>query len=155
MVVVAGVVASLFTLLIVTVADFVPAMPDSPVDNTTFSQVFGLTGASVLASMLAYLFAQFIDIRLFHFWKKRTDGKKLWLRNNLSTIPSQLIDTALVLALLCTFGALKWDLFWALFINGFLYKVLCAFIDTPLFYLLTNLACRYFGIERGKDVLEV
>ena len=52
---------------IVTVSDFLPATVWSPVNNATFNQVFGLSGAAVFASMMAYLFAQFIDIRLFHY----------------------------------------------------------------------------------------
>ena len=76
--------------------------PWSPVDSETFHQVFGLSGAAVFASMMAYLFAQYVDIRVFHFWKKLTNGKHLWLRNNASTIFSQFIDTFSVLFLLCS-----------------------------------------------------
>ena len=91
-VVASGLIASIFMLLIVTVSDMVQAAVWSPVNNDTFNNVFGLSAAAVFASMLAYLFAQFIDVRLFHFWKKLTDGKHLWLRNNASTIFSQFID---------------------------------------------------------------
>ena len=72
--------------------------------------MFGLSKIAVFASMMAYLTAQFIDIRLFHFWKKLTKGKHLWLRNNGSTITSQVVDTFVVLSLLATFKAgLTWD----------------------------------------------
>jgi uncharacterized integral membrane protein (TIGR00697 family) len=84
-VVIAGIFASLFSILIILVADFAPAIENSPIDNNTFHQVFGLSPLAVLASMIAYLFAQFIDIRIFHFWKNLTNGKHLWLRNNFST----------------------------------------------------------------------
>jgi len=97
--------------------------------------VFGLFGPAVFASMGAYLAAQYIDIRVFHFWKRLTKGKHLWLRNNGSTIVSQLVDTSAVLVLLCGTGTIEWIRFWPLLANGFLFKVMVAFLDTPLFYL--------------------
>ncbi|MDZ7775459.1 MAG: VUT family protein [Bacteroidales bacterium] len=57
------------------------------------------------------------------------------LRNNASTFSSQLVDTIVVLALLMTFDALEWDLFGTLLLNGYLFKVLVALIDTPIIYL--------------------
>jgi uncharacterized integral membrane protein (TIGR00697 family) len=51
-----------------------------------FYQVRKLTMGATLASMIAYLSAQFIDVKIFHFLKEKTNGKKLWLRNNVSTI---------------------------------------------------------------------
>ena len=115
-VVTAGLVASLFMLLVVTISDFMPATSWSPVSSDTFHQVFGLSGAAVFASMMAYLFAQYVDIRIFHFWKRLTNGKHLWLRNNASTIFSQFIDTFSVLFLLCMFNVLSWDIFSTLLI---------------------------------------
>ncbi len=152
-VVLSGLIASIFMLLIVTVADIVQATAWSPVDNEIFSQVFGLSAAAVFASMLAYLFAQFVDVRLFHFWKKLTDGKHLWLRNNASTIFSQFIDTFSVLFLLCYFGAIQWDMFWILFINGFLFKVFFAAFDTPLFYLCAYYLKRKFNLKVNEEVV--
>lgn len=99
-VVIAGLIASVFVLGVVLLADVVTATSWSPVDGGTFHKVFGLTGMAVFASMAAYLTAQFIDIRIFHFWKKLTEGKHLWLRNNFSTITSQLVDTSLCCQLL-------------------------------------------------------
>lgn len=154
-VVMSGVIASLFVFGIVLISDAVPATSWSPVGDSTFSEVFGLTGVAVFASMMAYLFAQFIDIRIFHFWKRLTNGRKLWLRNNFSTIPSQFIDTLMVLALLCYFGAIAWDKFWILFLNGFLYKVLVALFDTPLFYLTSGWAKKYFELGPNEELRDV
>ena len=134
-VVLSGLVASVFVMGVVMVANIVPQTDWSPVNNETFTKVFGLFGPAVFASMVAYLTAQFIDIRVFHFWKRLTKGKHLWLRNNGSTIVSQLVDTSAVLILLCTAGAIEWVRFWSLLANGFLFKVLVALFDTPLFYL--------------------
>ena len=133
--VLSGLVASVFVMGVVMVANAVPQTEWSPVNNEIFSKVFGLFGPAVFASMVAYLTAQFIDIRVFHFWKRLTKGKHLWLRNNGSTVVSQLVDTSAVLILLCTAGAIEWVQFWPLLANGFLFKVLVALFDTPLFYL--------------------
>jgi len=146
-----GLIASLFVLLIVYTANAVPAITDSPVDDAIFTQVFGLAGLSVFASMTAYLIAQFIDIRIFHFWKNKTKGKKLWLRNNFSTIPSQFIDTMTVLLLLCGFGAIEWSNFWPFFLSGFIYKILIALLDTPLFYLFSGIARKHLGLAMGEE----
>ncbi len=134
-VVIAGFITSLFILLIMTIANMVEAVSWSPVNQETFNQVFGLFTPAVIASLLAYLVAQFIDIRVFHFWKNLTEGKHLWLRNNGSTIFSQLIDTSLVLLVLCVFGVVSWDKFNDLFLNGFTFKLIFALADTPFFYL--------------------
>jgi len=134
-IVISGFVASLFVMVVVLVANAIPQTEWSPVDTKTFNQVFGLFGPAVFASMTAYLTAQFIDIRVFHFWKKLTKGKHLWLRNNGSTIVSQLVDTASVLVLLCLAGVIEWSRFPGLLENGFLFKVMVALFDTPLFYL--------------------
>ena len=151
-VVTAGLVASLFMLLIVVISDFMPATAWSPVSSDTFHQVFGLSGAAVFASMMAYLFAQYIDIRIFHFWKRLTNGKHLWLRNNASTVFSQFIDTFSVLFLLCIFNVLSWEMFSTLLINGFLFKVFFAAFDTPIVYLITYYIRRKFDLSFGQEI---
>ena len=134
------------------VANSVQATEWSPVNDATFSNVFGLTGIAVGASMLAYLLAQFIDIRVFHFWKKLTNGKHLWLRNNASTFSSQLVDTATVLVLLCLAGGIAWDKFWVLLLNGFLFKIIMALIDTPILYVVINLIRKRFKLQVGEEI---
>ena len=151
-VVIAGIFASFFSLSIVYIANEVPAIDASPVDNETFTQVFYLSGVAVLSSMLAYLFAQFIDIRIYHFWKQKTKGRMLWLRNNFSTFTSQFIDTFTVIFLLCFFGALPWDLFVGLLVSGFIFKVLVALIDTPLLYLGVYLFRKKFNLEINEEI---
>ena len=133
-VVVTGIFASFFSMAILLIANRVPAIENSPIDDLTFNKVFALSPIAVLASMIAYLLAQFVDIRIYHFWKKLTRGKMLWLRNNFSTFSSQLIDTILVVGLLSFFDVLEWSLFWGLVISGFLFKVLVAALDTPILY---------------------
>ncbi|MFL1897202.1 queuosine precursor transporter [Aquimarina sp. 2-A2] len=152
-VVTAGIFASFFSLLIVYVAGEVPATSWSPIGNKLFDQVFGATVIAVFASMMAYLLAQYIDIQIFHFWKRLTKGKHLWLRNNFSTFLSQFVDTATVLLLLCSFGKIEWDLFGTLLLGGFLFKVLIAMLDTPLLYLGVYLLRKRFGLAEGEELL--
>jgi queuosine precursor transporter len=152
MVVVTGFVVSVFVLLIIFISDAAPAADFSPVKDETFTLVFGQSMYAVAASMAAYLIAQFIDIRIFHFWKKLTKGKHLWLRNNFSTIPSQFIDTLVVMLVLCYFEVLKWDDFWLLFMNGFFFKVIIALCDTPFFYLATWWFHKKFGIRNFEEI---
>jgi len=68
--VISGLVASLFVMVVVIIANLLPATSWLPVSGETFHKVLGLFGPAVFASMVAYLTAQFIDIRVFHFWKK-------------------------------------------------------------------------------------
>ena len=133
-VVLAGFFASVFTVVLVYVAMAVPTADISPLDNDTFEKVFGLSGPAFFGSMLAYLTAQFIDIRIFHFWKRLTEGKYLWLRNNASTMCSQLVDTSVILVILCSAGVIPWESFYSLLWMGWMFKVFVALIDTPIIY---------------------
>ncbi len=146
-VVIAGVFASIFALLIVIISTEAPATTWSPISDTVFKKVFGFTYIAVGASLAAYLLAQFLDVQVFHFWKRRTKGKHLWLRNNFSTFSSQLIDTASILFLLCSFGVIEWELFGALLLSGYLFKVLFALFDTPLVYFMVYIMRKYFGLD--------
>ena len=147
----AGIFASFFSLAIVLIADYVPATNWSPIDDGIFSKVFGATSIAVFASMMAYLLAQFIDIQIFHFWKRLTKGKHLWLRNNFSTFLSQFVDTATVLFLLCSFGKIDWALFNGLLLSGFLFKVIVAALDTPFLYLGVGIIRQRFNLAQGEE----
>jgi uncharacterized integral membrane protein (TIGR00697 family) len=148
-----GLFASLFTLLIILVAQHVPATSWSPIKEDTFDKVFGATGIAVSASMIAYLLAQYIDVSIYHFWKKLTKGKHLWLRNNFSTFTSQFIDTLVILLLLCSFNEIAWDKFGALLLSGFLFKVIVATLDTPLFYITVFALKKKFNLKDNEEVL--
>lgn len=151
-VVTAGIFASLFSLIIILVSDGAPATSWSPINNEIFHKVFGLSALAVFASAVAYLVAQFVDIRIYHFWKKKTKGKHLWLRNNFSTISSQFLDTFSVLFLLCTFGIIEWDLFGKLLLSGFLFKLLVALSDTPVLYFFVYLFRKKFDLKVGEEI---
>lgn len=151
-VVTAGIFASFFSLCIVYVSSAVPATEWSPIDNILFNKVFGATAVAVFASMMAYLIAQYIDISIFHFWKRVTKGKHLWIRNNFSTFLSQFVDTCTVLLLLCSFGKIEWPLFIPLLLSGFLFKVLIAALDTPFLYAFVFMFRKRFNLQRGEEL---
>lgn len=151
-VVIAGIFASFFSLAIIYVSKEAPATSWSVVDDPLFVKVFGAAPLAVLASMMAYLFAQFIDIRIYHFWKNLTKGKHLWLRNNFSTFSSQIIDTLTVLVLLCSFEIIPWDKFVGLLISGVIFKMLIAALDTPILYLVVYAFRKHFGLKMGEEI---
>ncbi|MBQ4818628.1 queuosine precursor transporter [Aquimarina sp. MMG016] len=151
-IVTAGIFASFFSLLIVYASASVPATSWSPINDEIFNKVFGATAIAVFASMMAYLFAQYIDIQIFHFWKRVTKGKHLWLRNNFSTFSSQFIDTFTVLLLLCSGGIIEWERFGVLLLNGFLFKVLVAALDTPILYVAVYALRKRFKLKQGGEL---
>jgi uncharacterized integral membrane protein (TIGR00697 family) len=151
-IVTAGIFASFFSMGIILLANAVPALPTSPVGDDLFNSVFALSPIAVLDSMLAYLSAQYVDIAIYHFWKRVTKGRYLWLRNNFSTFLSQFIDTFTVVGLLCVFGVLPWSLFSGLVISGFVFKVFIAFLDTPLPYFFVYILRKRFNLKMGEEL---
>ena len=151
-VVVGGIFASFFAMAIIYIANAVPATEWSPVSDELFSTVFGSTAIAVMASMMAYLFAQFVDIQIYHYWKQITKGKHLWFRNNCSTFLSQFVDTATVLLLLCFFGEIDWSLFSGLLLAGFLFKVIIAALDTPFLYLGVFIFRKRFCLKINQEI---
>ncbi len=151
-IVITGIFASLFSLLIIFMASHAPSTSWSYVDDKLFNTVFGNSSIAVFASMLTYLFAQFVDIQIYHFWKRLTKGKHLWLRNNFSTWFSQFVDTFTIVLLLCSFGIIDWANFKGLLISGFLFKVLIAALDTPFLYLGVYLFRRRFKLKINEEI---
>ena len=124
-----------------------PLVDGIPVDANgspaAFFQIRDLAFGAVAASMLAYLAAQFCDVYMFHFWKKLTKGKHLWLRNNGSTLVSQLVDSIAVI-LVTHFFAVSltsqaevpdWIELAVLVATSYAFKVVVALLDTIPFYI--------------------
>ena len=112
--------------------------------QNAYESVFTLPGFLITASMLAYLVAQLIDVNIFHYLKKLTSGKKLWLRNNISTIFSQLVDTIIVNSIFLYFGLnLGWDIILNIIIASYIFKILIAIFDTPFVYIGVHFTKKY------------
>ena len=90
--------------------------------------------AFVIGSLSAYLVSQSFDVWFFNWLKQKTDGKKLWLRNNLSTITSQLIDTMIYQVTWVVATGMDWSTAFMLALTKYVFKVLIALIDTIFIY---------------------
>lgn len=150
-VVMAGFFASLFVLLTLWLGGIFNAVEFSPVNNETFDTVFAQSWRVITSSMLAYLVAQFVDVRIYHFWKKLTNGKHLWLRNNASTVLSQLLDTSLVVFVLFV-GKLDSGTMLEYIRDGWFYKVIFAFADTAVLYVVIYGIRKYFNLAVGEEI---
>ncbi len=106
-------------------------------NNEAYTKVFSNSLRIILASFVAFMLAQTHDIWSFEFWKKKTKGKFLWLRNNLSTIISQLIDTTIFtfIAFYQITPGFTFQKIITMIIPYFLLKVMFAVVDTPFVYL--------------------
>jgi queuosine precursor transporter len=143
-----GLLVNIWLLLILKLGASIPAWDNAQMDYTTFDKIKAIATDTVVGSMLAYFCAQFLDVYIFHYFKDKTKGKKLWLRNNASTMISQLVDTLIVilyvhyandgfhmsgkpldevnLFLITTIG------------STYLFKFCFALLDTIPFYILTK-----------------
>jgi len=147
-VIITGLIASVIILGVLLLGSLFPSIEGSPVNDQEYNTVFKNSWRVIGASMIAYLFAQLVDVKLFHFWKDFTNGKHLWLRNNGSTIVSQLVDTVLVVSVLFV-GVKSFNEIQSMIFDGWLFKVLAALIDTPLFYLLVYMGRKFFNLPKG------
>ncbi len=131
-----GVVSMLVMIIAVWIAVQLPASERS-MNDETFNQVLGVSIRMSIASIIAFVFAQLHDVWAFEFWKRKTSGRFLWLRNNASTIVSQLIDSILFMFIAFYKTAPMWDATFvvSLIIPLWLIKILLAVVDTPFAYL--------------------
>ncbi len=120
-----------------------------------FFRMRQLTFGAVTASMVAYLTAQFVDVQVFHMLKKLTQGKHLWIRNNFSTLISQLVDSTAVILITHFYAhALPIDpekeitaQLIIYILSGYVFKLVAALTDTVPFYFGTLFLRRYLHIE--------
>lgn len=129
-----GLGVQLMSLALIFTAIYLPAAPYMTEFNEMFGATLGTTARFVVASLIAYLVSQSIDVTLFHFLKGKFENHK-WIRNNGSTMCSQLFDTAIFI----TIGFLGVvPNIWVMIISQYVVKFCLALLDTPFFYLLTK-----------------
>ncbi len=151
-----GLALNLWVMFILWIGGALPGFepPDQP-HAGVFFELRRLAFSAVTASMIAYLAAQFIDVQLFHFWKDVTDGRHLWLRNNGSTMVSQLVDTISVI--LITHFLAKgipldasrplWPQLLTFIAAGYSFKFVVALLDTVPFYIGAKHLGQYLRIH--------
>jgi queuosine precursor transporter len=147
-------VALLVVLAVTAFATVLPPASRFASQDDAYVAIFRNSLRIMLASIVAFSLSQYHDVWAFDFWKRRTQGRFLWLRNNASTMVSQLIDT--VIFMLIAFWGVG-ERFSLVFVLGsmvppyYLLKVLAAFLDTPLVYLGVGLLRRAgVGVDRPQ-----
>ncbi len=129
-----GFMASLFAMVVVYAGMLLPPAPFMQKQQGAYELLMGPNRRIVLASLLAYVCSQKHDVWAFHLWKRLTKGRYKWLRNNLSTMTSQLLDTVIFI------GIAFWGVvpqLGEMILGQYVLKLLIAVIDTPLFYAFT------------------
>ena len=139
---------NVFMLLLMSINHWLPNSVGVSGGLDLFEGVYQFMVGNTIASMIAYLIAQSVDVRLYHFWKRLTKGKHLWLRNNASTTVSQLVDSTAIITILYIAGNLDDAIDDAgaviiLILNSYLFKFFFALFDTPLMYLGVRLLKNY------------
>ena len=135
--------------------DAATGLPPTDAYDFAFYRIRFLTMGAVVASMIAYLAAQLCDVSLFHFWKRLTRGRHLWLRNNGSTLVSQLVDSFAVITITHFYAkgipvdadAAIWPQLWVFIASAYVFKMVIAFLDTIPFYLGVHYLSAYLQID--------
>lgn len=129
---------------------------DGPVNmQHAFRSIFGQGLWIIIGSLVAFLIGQIIDVAVFHWVKKRTGNKNLWLRATGSTLISQLIDSFVVLFIAFYIGA-NWSLklVFAIGIVNYCYKFVVAIALTPVLYGVHKIIDSYLGKELAEQMMK-
>jgi uncharacterized integral membrane protein (TIGR00697 family) len=115
-----------------------------------YATILGSSARIMIASLVAYLFSQYHDVWAFHFWRRVTSARFLWLRNNASTVVSQLLDSVVFITI-AFYGSMP---LMPLILGQWVVKVGIAVLDTPLVYLLVYLLRRRLPSARLETRFE-
>lgn len=162
-----GFILNIWVIFILWVGGVLPPVPemqeatnlptaDDP--NYLFYQLRRYTFSATAASMLAYLAAQFVDVHVFHFIKRKTKGRFLWIRNNGSTLTSQMVDSLAVVFITFSFtsaivvpeGYNTTRFLLILILSNYIFKMIAALVDTLPFYIGVKYLSRYLDIDPKK-----
>jgi len=130
----AGILVFMFLMLYLSIK--LPPNPSWGLQEQ-YANIFSSSLRMIIASVISFIISQSFDVSAFDFWKKRTKGKHLWLRNNLSTMFSQFIDTTIFMFIAFYQLTPKFTIpfIFSLILPYWLFKVVFALLDTPLCYL--------------------
>lgn len=109
------------------------SLPPAPFwsDQDSFAKIIGFTPRLMLASWCAFLIAENIDAYIFSWFKQKTNGKHLWMRNAFSTLPSMILDTC-IFVVIAFYGVQP---LWSLITGVLILKWMVGFINIPFMYL--------------------
>jgi uncharacterized integral membrane protein (TIGR00697 family) len=143
-----GFAMAVFAFVLLQVTTVVHADASTYFTQAEYSKVFGGSAQLFVASMIAYLIGQFLDINVFQFWKALTESRHLWLRATGSTILSQIVDT---LTINVFFGRVtakwSWEFIGAKSVREYGIKLVVAILLTPFVYALHGIIVRWLRIE--------
>ncbi len=145
----AGLVAAIFVWLVINLALALPTSPDSPISDLAFRGVFGTSARLYVASLVAYMVGQLLDISVFQILRRVTGHRMLWLRSTGSTILSQAIDSVVV-SFVFLVGTRPLGFILGNAANNYLGKLAMAVLLTPVIYLGHGVFRRFFHIQE-KD----
>jgi len=145
-----SVICSFIVMGLVMIGDFFPATSWSKIDDESFHRMFGVYGIATISSIVATFFAQMIDVQIFSYLKKLTKSRHLWIRNNVSTIIGQILDTILVLSILCAAHILSWEHYFQMASSSIAFKLIAALADTPFCYLGHSFITKFLGKDAEK-----
>ncbi len=168
MVVWIGFILNMWVIFIIWLGGILPPRPeiiaetglpalDAP--DRVFFEIRKLTFGATAASMIAYLTAQFVDVQVFHLLRKLTRGKALWLRNNGSTLTSQMVDSVAVVLITYYYadaihfkeGEDVMNKLFILILSNYLFKMSSALLDTIPFYIGTRYLSKYLKLDLYKE----
>lgn len=147
-----GMVMIIFEFAILQVAILAPTSTISPVPDDSFNVVFGATGRVIVGSLIAYVVGQLTDITLFHWLRRLTDGRHLWLRATGSTFGSQFLDTFIVLVI-AFYGQLSLEAIIAVTLFNYAYKFIIAIVITPVIYAAHWVMDMYLGEQTAEELI--
>ncbi|WP_102345031.1 queuosine precursor transporter [Bacillus sp. Marseille-P3661] len=127
--------AQVFASIMIIIGQMLPVAPFAADSQAAYDTLLGQNARFMIASMAAYFISQHVDVYIFSTLKKVTKEKHKWLRNNLSTLSSQLIDTTIFISI-AFIGTVP--NIWMMILSQFAVKLVLALLDTPLFYLFTR-----------------
>lgn len=146
-----GLIAYLFLMLYI--GQQLTASPVSPISDQAFSTVFGQTNWLIIASIIAFVTSQLIDVSIFWLLREKTGKKMIWLRSTGSTLISQLIDTFVVVGIgFYLPGKIDFATYLGISLTGYAFKVMVAVGLTPMIYIGHAAIDRYLGKDADKVI---
>ncbi|GER67352.1 transporter [Weizmannia acidilactici] len=151
----AGFITQILAMIFILITIHLPAAPAFG-HQDAFETILSGSFRVILASLVSYIISQNLDVFVFNKLKKKHGRKKLWLRNNASTMLSQLIDTSIFITI-AFYGTVPVRVLGTLIFTQYIFKFAASIVMTPVVYLLVGMirkAKKDSDPQVGREVLE-
>jgi uncharacterized integral membrane protein (TIGR00697 family) len=145
----AGLITQILALIFIVITIYLPAAPVFK-DQVSFETILNGSFRVIIASLISYAVSQNLDVFVFNKLKNIHGQKKLWLRNNASTMLSQLIDTTIFITI-AFYGTMPIAILGSLIVTQYVFKFLASIVNTPLVYVLVNLIRRQESVASSQN----